>query len=69
MDKPHARIHFVMTTLVLCICLSILGIACAAANETSYSTPFPWNGHTMQVSYALDDGTVKSGHAAAILCG
>ncbi len=65
MGKLYSSVRLIIVILVFSLCSCVLAVSSAAADETSYSTPFPWNGHTMQVSYALDDGTVKSGHAAA----
>ena len=65
MGKLQVCVRFLVLTLILSLCTCPVVSANAEAGNTAFDVPFPWNGHNLRVSYALDNEAVKSGHAAA----
>jgi hypothetical protein len=65
MGKLQASVRFLVFTLILSLCTFSLAATYAETSDAAYAIPFLWNGHTLRVSYALDNETVKSGHAAS----
>jgi hypothetical protein len=65
MEKLHSHIRFFVFTLILSLCTCPISGTYAETGNAAYSIPFLWNSHTLRVTYALDNETVNSGHAAA----
>lgn len=65
MGKVQSFIRFFVFTLILSLCLCPLTGTYAETDDAAYAMPFLWNSHTLHVAYALDNGTIKSGHTVA----
>ena len=60
-----ACVRFLVFTLILSLCTCSVVATNAEVGNAAFDVPIPWNGHILRVSYAVDNETVKSGHAAS----